>query len=166
MAPYSQPLANGHDFKHVPEVYQTKQPVESKLREVTCVASTFNVLGDRTVNEVTVRQMLDSRRDRAKFLDRKLFSDPAWDILLELLVSYFGQRRMATTDLCNASNVPATTALRWIGTLENQGLIRRHSDPFDGRRSFVSLTAGALTALDDYFSHLSVYYPPVNSSTS
>lgn len=91
---------------------------------------------NQTVSETGVRAMLKMRRLRDQFFDGELFADPAWDMLLELYAAELGQQRISTGRLCVAAAVPTTTALRWISTLENKGLVERKADPFDGRRFY------------------------------
>ena len=98
-----------------------------------------------------VRRVLKARRARSKFFDAGLFADPAWDMLLELYAAECSQRKISVSSLCVASNVPATTALRWIRTLETRHLLRRVGDPHDGRRFFVSLTNKGFQAMAAYF---------------
>lgn len=69
-----------------------------------------------------------------------LCSAPAWNILLDLLISEGVGRRLSVTDLCVGSRAPAATAIRYIGQLANAGLLARSADRCDGRRSFVQLT--------------------------
>ena len=47
--------------------------------------------------------------------------------------------------------MPATTALRWIRALTEQGLFVRRADPEDGRRIFIELSDAAAEALAAYF---------------
>jgi DNA-binding MarR family transcriptional regulator len=98
-----------------------------------------------------VKVAIKARRDRDAFLPAHLFADPAWDMLLELYACELDQTRMSISNLCDASAVPATTALRWIGTLESEGLIQRQSDPLDARRFFVRLTSKAVSSMEAYF---------------
>ena len=99
-----------------------------------------------------LRQMLEARRTRTQFFSSDLFADPAWDMLLELLVAELTGQRVTISSLCTASNVPTTTALRWIKTLEQHGLVKRRADPLDARRYFIALTNHAELALKQYFS--------------
>ena len=99
----------------------------------------------------TVRQVIRSRRLRARFFDEELFADPAWDMLLDLLQAEIAQHRVPVSSLCIAAAVPATTALRWIKTMTDVGLFKRRADPHDGRRIFVELSAGASDAMRRYF---------------
>ena len=97
---------------------------------------------------------LRGRRLRARFFDEQLFADPAWDMLLELFHAELTHRRVAISTLCAASNVPPTTALRWLNTLVKQDLVVRQADPLDGRRVFCELAPKASTALRNYFAEL------------
>jgi len=82
-------------------------------------------------------------RQRNSVFTEGIFADPAWDLLLDLYVSHCNGRQVSVTSACIAANVPATTALRWIGVLESKGLIVRNDDTHDNRRKLVSLTDDA-----------------------
>lgn len=99
----------------------------------------------------TVRQVIRTRRMRARFFEEELFADPAWDMLLDLLQAEIAQHRVPVSSLCIAAAVPATTALRWIKTMTDVGLFNRRADPHDGRRVFVELSPAASEALRRYF---------------
>ena len=83
--------------------------------------------------------MIKLRRRRETLLGPALFADPAWDILLDLLVAEDEGRPISVTSLCIAAAVPATTAQRWIGVLAESGLIVRQPNPSDRRTVLVSL---------------------------
>ncbi|MET3723462.1 MarR family transcriptional regulator [Sphingomonas trueperi] len=61
-------------------------------------------------------------------------------MLIDLFLARERGRSISVSSLCIASNVPQTTALRWIGTLEAEGLIYRTNDPEDRRRAYLALT--------------------------
>ncbi|OYW32753.1 MAG: hypothetical protein B7Z45_09055, partial [Azorhizobium sp. 12-66-6] len=81
-----------------------------------------------------------ARADRDAIFQAGLFSDPAWDMLLDLAVAEATGRPISVTSLCIASGVPTTTALRRIDDLKDAGLIDRLPDPRDRRRILVELT--------------------------
>ena len=98
---------------------------------------------------VLAEQLLRRRRQREAFLGKHLFADPCWDMLLDLYVSRKKRLRpVSVSSLCIASAVPATTALRWIDTLVQEGLVVRQPDPRDKRRVLVSLTDEGSGKLD------------------
>lgn len=64
-----------------------------------------------------------------------------WNMLLDLYISGYREKRISVSSLCIASGLPPTTALRHIVLLEAKGLVERTSDRFDLRRRNVALTA-------------------------
>ncbi|MEO0062687.1 MAG: hypothetical protein RLZZ08_1247 [Pseudomonadota bacterium] len=118
--------------------------------------------GDRLVRNVRpplpdprlVRQILRQRQLRARFFDRELFADPAWDILLDLTAARVEHVRVSITSLCIASGVPPTTALRWITQMTHAGLLQRVEDECDRRRVFITLSEGTADAMARYFVEL------------
>jgi DNA-binding MarR family transcriptional regulator len=99
---------------------------------------------------VLLALMRAERVQRRRFGGR-LFAEPAWDMLLDLLESRISGKPMAVSSLCIAADVPPTTALRRIEELERAGYVMRRQDPLDGRRSFVALTDSAYKRLMEYF---------------
>ena len=106
------------------------------------------------VDAETVRAVIRARRLRSRFFSEELFADPAWDMLLDLLQAEIAQLRVPVSSLCIAAAVPATTALRWIKTMTEQGLFVRRADPHDGRRVFVELAPAASDAMRRYFAEV------------
>lgn len=94
-----------------------------------------------------VRAMIRIRRARGEQFPTDLFADPAWDMLLDLMAARLEGKKVAVSSLCIAAAVPPTTALRWIGILEDRGLVVRVGDPGDRRRAHVELVPATLRAL-------------------
>jgi DNA-binding MarR family transcriptional regulator len=103
------------------------------------------------VSADTIRTVIRARRLRSRYFQEDMFADPAWDMLLDLLQAELAQLRVPVSSLCIAAAVPATTALRWLKTMTQQGLFLRRADPNDGRRVFVELAPTASQALRRYF---------------
>lgn len=99
-----------------------------------------------------VRRSIRARRLRERYFDSRLFADPAWDILLDLYAAHLEERDVSVSSLCIAAATPPTTALRWIGSMTDAGILTRRPDPQDKRRHIISLSDGALHAIDKYFS--------------
>jgi DNA-binding MarR family transcriptional regulator len=106
------------------------------------------------VSGETVRSVIRARRIRSRYFDEELFADPAWDMLLDLLQAEIAQHRVPVSSLCIAAAVPATTALRWIKTMTDNGLFNRRADPHDGRRVFIELAPAASLAMRRYFAEV------------
>ena len=92
--------------------------------------------GGREIDAAIIRAIIRARRLRDQFFDRELFADPAWDILLDLTAARLEHAPVAVSSLCIAAAVPPTTALRWIKTLTEAGLLVRAADTRDGRPVF------------------------------
>jgi DNA-binding MarR family transcriptional regulator len=106
------------------------------------------------IDPQAVRAVLRARRLRARYFDEELFADPAWDMMLDLFEAELSQRRVSVSSLCVAAAVPATTALRWLKSMVQKGLLIRHADPFDARRVYVELSPQASGALRRYFGEI------------
>lgn len=100
--------------------------------------------------EQFVRGIIRRRRERAKFFPNWLFADPAWEILLALTLAEQRQLRLSVSSLCDRVDVPRTTALRWIASMTEEGLLVRRDDPTDRRRKYVELSPGALASMVEY----------------
>ncbi len=101
-------------------------------------------------NIATLRAIIRARRLRDQYFSGELFADPAWDMLLDLLLARMEQRMVAVSSLCIAAAVPPTTALRWIKRLTEEGIFVRTADPRDGRRVFIDLSEEAAAAMMAY----------------
>lgn len=98
-----------------------------------------------------VRDYIRRRRERAELFPPDFFSDPVWDMMLDLYAAHLERQPVSVSSLCIAAAVPATTALRWIKTLTARGWFKRTRDDRDGRRVYVSLSDDALARLDRFF---------------
>ena len=103
------------------------------------------------VSAEALRSMIRARRMRSSYLPADLFADPAWDMLLDLLQAEIVQHRVPVSSLCIAAAVPATTALRWIKSMTDRGLLVRRDDPHDGRRVFIEMAPATSVSLRRYF---------------
>lgn len=97
-----------------------------------------------------VRSILKSRQRRADFIGPNLFSDPAWDILLDLTSARLEGKTVPVSSVCAAAAVPMSTALRHIRQLVDSGMVRRWQDPNDKRRDLLELEPDVMAAMIDY----------------
>lgn len=91
------------------------------------------------------------RKVRSRYFPSELFSDPCWEMLLDLYDARLAAAEVTVTSLSVASGVPSTTALRRIETLQGHGLIERISDADDKRRTIIRLTTAGLEAVEKFF---------------
>jgi DNA-binding MarR family transcriptional regulator len=92
------------------------------------------------------------RNRRARFFNRSIFGEPAWDMLLSLYI--MDGRPLSAGQLANMIGAPQTTALRWLQYLEKEGFVARSTDPDDRRFTRIGLLDQGRQLLDAYFSSL------------
>lgn len=98
------------------------------------------------------RKAYNLRRKRAAlFGNPDLFGEPAWDILLDLFIAHGEGKPVSVSSACIGSASPATTGLRWLGVLADEGLVVRENDPEDHRRVMVRLTRAGIAAMERFF---------------
>jgi hypothetical protein len=101
------------------------------------------------------RQAYAQRRRRETiFGNPDLFGEPAWDILLDLFIAQGEGKPVSVSSACIGSAAPATTGLRWLGVLADEGLVLRENDPEDHRRVLVRLSPTGLAAMEQFFDSL------------
>jgi CheY-like chemotaxis protein/DNA-binding MarR family transcriptional regulator len=100
------------------------------------------------------RKLVRMREQRGQFLNPALFSDPMWDILLDLTSARLEDKTVPVSSVCQAAGVPMSTALRQIRSLVDMGLIRRWSDPLDRRRDLLAINDEAMAAMRQYLTYL------------
>ena len=98
------------------------------------------------------RARYDARRRRSSIIGGSdLFGEPAWDILLDLYIAHGQGKPVSVSSACIGSASPPTTGLRWLGVLQESGLVEREHDPRDQRRVLVSLSADGVERMERYF---------------
>jgi DNA-binding MarR family transcriptional regulator len=91
-----------------------------------------------------------ARQRRLRHFSPRVLTEAGWNMLLDLFVNRAWGERVSTTSLCHAAGVPPTTALRMVGELEREGLVRRYRAPDDQRMLIVEMTAKGYKAMRNY----------------
>ena len=108
---------------------------------------------DVAISEDHIVSVIMARRGREAIFGADLFSDPAWDILLELYAAYLGGRETSVSELAASIGTPPPTTTRWACALQAQGFV--WCDDFsEQKRLRIGLTAeGAarMKRLADYW---------------
>lgn len=107
-------------------------------------------VGDK-LDGASIRRLIRGRRLRGQLFRGDMFSDPAWDMMLDLFAARLEGQRVAVSSLCIAAAVPPTTALRWIKSLCDRGIFVRKEDPEDTRRVYIELSDETARQLENYF---------------
>ena len=93
---------------------------------------------------VTLKRTSDQR---SEYFDKTIFGDPCWDILLELTAARIQGQPVPVSSACTATNLPFSTALRYIRQLVDLGMIKRWKDPNDRRRDLLDVEDAAFDAM-------------------
>lgn len=105
---------------------------------------------------VIAKRTYANRRKRDTILGNpSLLGEPAWDILLDLYIAQVESQEVSVSSACIGSASPPTTGLRWLGVLQQEGLIMRISDPSDQRRVLVKLSPVGIECMERYFDQVS-----------
>lgn len=120
----SDPLSQVRD-----EIVELEQRLEALESTVTWLSAAGRpATASFAIEESEVRRIITARRIRDRHLGADLVSDPAWDLLLEAFAAELGGHPITVAQCCRATNVPGSTALRWIDKLEKDGWIRLHGE--------------------------------------
>lgn len=101
-----------------------------------------------------IRRFMAFRRQREAAFPLSAGADANWAMLVELYLAAIERRRESISSLCVASGAPSTTALRYIKTLNEAGIVEREPDPADGRRVFVSMCPASVEVMHRLFDDL------------
>lgn len=97
-----------------------------------------------------LKDLLKARRARSEFFGAHLVGNPAWDILLLAYVTLLDQERQLVSTLLRTSQIPATTLLRWIKTLQQDGWLEPTPDPMQNPLAVLQLSAAGKAGMERY----------------
>lgn len=103
---------------------------------------------------ITIDRLAESLRDelelRKNFFSSVTFGGHSWKIMLELLATTSQKRNASVTTMATLGDMPATTGLRWINVLSNEGLITIANDLDDPLGKSVILTDQGRRNMESY----------------
>lgn len=99
-----------------------------------------------------IRDLLRKETKRREIGGGELFGDPAWAMLLDLLLAKIEGRRVSVSSACIASGAPMSTALRLVRRLVDESVLCRLPDEQDRRRHFLAINPKFELPLVSYLS--------------
>lgn len=99
-----------------------------------------------------IRDILRKESKRREIGGGELFGDPAWEMLLDLLLAKIEGRLVAVSSACIASGAPMSTALRLVRRLVAEDVLCRLPDKHDRRRHFLAINPKLEQPLVNYLS--------------
>lgn len=107
----------------------------------------------RARQEVSLRDLVArltaDRARRSDWFDGSLFSDPAWDLLVDIFKEHLEGRESTLRKLLVGSFLTPATAIRWLDVLEDQGAIAWCDTHGDSKKA-VRLTERGVVGLTCY----------------
>ena len=104
---------------------------------------------DRTQMRKRAREAIALRERR--FEAFPFSAEAPFVMLVALYINEEWEPAVTQTRLCQLAWLSNSTALRWLETLTFEGLVKRTTDPVDGRKVLLSLSPEARAKLDDLF---------------
>jgi len=101
-----------------------------------------------------LRKLIRAESTRSMAIGGKALGDPAWNILLDLILASLEDRKVAVSSACIVAGVATTTALRLITRMVDDGVLMRVPDESDGRRHFLAIEPTVERALKSYIADL------------
>ncbi len=99
-------------------------------------------------------QVLAGRRQRSRFFDPALFSNPAWDILLSLFVARGEGRAAATIEELGIADIPRSVILRWLQYLRGEAMVLLVGQTDRPQHARWQLADTAAASIDAYLASL------------
>lgn len=118
---------------------------KTSFEQLESLLSSKNLSRSVELTEDHILSILTALRARDAIFGPNLFSDPAWDVLLELYAAKLGGRKMTPRDIALAIDMPESTTARWVAVLKERDLVASQVDHDEQFRRWMILTAeGAL----------------------
>ena len=89
------------------------------------------------------RELLELAERRQALFPGQGLPDPAWHLMLELLVQHYEGKQYTLEGICEASKIPFETCLRYIIHLTNLGVIIRDNSEQNPSVAHVALSPDA-----------------------
>jgi DNA-binding MarR family transcriptional regulator len=103
----------------------------------------------------------EARRLRAEIFPRIPFSNPNWDVMLDLFIQEMNGFRTSLDHLALTGDLPAPIVYDSVDTLVRLGLVARAADRFDNRVYWLSLTAPGRQGMFDLFTQSAEIVRPI-----
>ena len=137
----------------IPSHAEPIDPIALKTRELIEEAERAVATHDGDLAEFA-RQTLMGREQRSRYFDPVLFSNPAWDILLNLYVAAAEGRGLGVLDCCTTSALPQGVALYWLSYLKQEEMVIEVPAATRPRQTLIRLSDQTQKAMSAYLSSL------------
>jgi len=101
------------------------------------------------------QDVIAMRRNRLRYLPRRLFGEPGWDMLLTLYAEMPAKSWLSLEELSASVDLPPRTANRWLEALKAQAIVEESFSGKPDEATCFRLTAKGTAALTEYLTELS-----------
>ena len=95
--------------------------------------------------------LLRQRRARDRYFGSSLFGEPAWDIMLELMIARIDGREMKLSELGVGNSAPETATREYIDELAAAKLIERYDDGEETGDCLLALSSEAARRMAELY---------------
>lgn len=148
------------DVKKLAEQLDAAQQILEEIRMTSgCEAFGPRAPADMDRVERAIRAAQKALRDRQVRSDfvgnAEMFGEPAWDILLDLFIRQAQDENVSIKAACLSPATRASTLLRWLNVLVDNGLLVCENDPSDQKQRLIRLTAAGYEGMLRYLDSIS-----------
>jgi len=95
--------------------------------------------------------LLRQRRARDRYFGSTMFGEPAWDIMLELMIARIDEREMKISELGAASYAPAIATRQYVDALADAKLVECFQDADAEGDCFLALSSEAARRMAELY---------------
>ena len=129
-------------------------PLSAKLSVLPSRAQPENASSSHLLSEALFKRaesILRVRRARERLFCRAMLGEPAFELLLCLYVQS-GQMGVSLTSLTRPTNIPYSSAIRWIRYLAGKGFVECAESRSDRRATTIRLTPSGRAVMEEFLS--------------
>lgn len=95
-------------------------------------------------------RIAEIRSARKELLPTGKIGEPGWDMILALYLATARGHKLTVSNLCDASDAPPTTALRWLDRLLELKMVSRRKHQTDARIVYIELEPEASQSVESF----------------
>lgn len=107
--------------------------------------------------------ILNFRHARRDFLPAEIFSEPAWDLLLELFVADSEGLKLTGAEVSQRCNIPPTVLSRWLKYLFNTGFVI--ADGYGDQKDQLTLSGKGMESMEQTISKARDFHSLLSKKT-
>jgi len=141
-------------------LWKLQENLAKLAEELAEAARKFDAAGEGgtaqpSIEAMTPREyfasLLDLRRLREHYFGNELFGEPAWDIMLELMLSRIDAREVLANELKSHSTAPNVVTRHYLEALVEAKLVEMFDNAANSEDPYVSLSSEAARRMAELY---------------